>query len=161
MSEFPEPFFALGDWVMVYIEDPAFAGYNGNIGRVMDTRWMNSKEAGEYGMAGWQYLVCLPGDRMMPLEGEHTKWLWCTESMLYKPHEAGMPFNRLMEELKATPPYLAGGDEFLPNERCGCGRPVRYIMGRVDAPILSCNRIRRCPSMHPGQKGDKHDQEER
>lgn len=185
MSEFLKPLFELGERVLVHIEDPAFACYSGQVGLVLDTRWMNSKEAGERGVAGWQYQVSIAMPAMFPWGGLDIMLLWCAESMLRKNHETGMPFDVLMEELQHAPPYLAGepfdklissikaclpfpklemdgsGDPVLPSELCGCGRPARYIMGRADAPILSCNRIRRCPPIQIDQKNNQHGQEDR
>ena len=170
MSEFPVPRFACRDTVMVYISDPAFAAYNGKIGNVLDTRWMNSKEAGERGAAGWQYQLSIPMD-MMTVEGQTATLLWCAESMLHEKHEAGESFDSLMIKLKNTSPFLVGDsfqsiiesmkaavpegghvdykshESVIPNAFCGCGRPARYIRGRADAPILSCNKYSRCKSV--------------
>ena len=167
-SEFPEPRFELGDSAFIYMEDPAFACYNGKMGCVLDVRWINSKEAGELGVAGWQYQLSIAMPAMLPLEGLDMKLLWCAESMLRDCHEAGKSFDALISEAKATSPFVAGesfaslmqsllamqpfpdletdekGDTVVPGQCCACGRPARYIMGRHDNYVLSCNRLRPC-----------------
>jgi len=85
-----------------------------------------------------------------------------------------MPFSTLISTLKAASPYLAGepieilianmkasvpfqemkmdesGDMVLPDQCCACGKPARYIMGRFDAPVLSCNKYRPCAVVQYG-----------
>jgi len=101
MNEFPNPLFELGDYVLVYMEDPVFACYTGMRSRVRNRRWMNGKEAGEIGVAGWQYQLSAPLASMYALENLPSKLMWCPETMLRRAYEVGEPFEQMMEQLLA------------------------------------------------------------
>ena len=46
-------------------------------------------------------------------------------------------------------PYVVAkegsGDPVIGVLRCGCGRPVRYLIRKNGVPSLSCNKYRKCP----------------